>query len=608
MDRRTCEEVVPELVLEAFGQLRVYRIVEITEGLRWEEYKGSTAWSFWCYARIPQPSRENLPAQVLLRVVMPDGFPYVPVEIYSESEEVAGFPHQDAESRKLCLPEERLAPRDPTRLICYVRWALEWLTDAAAGNLLKPGEPYELPDFSRKLLPKGVYPETRPLLFIESAESFGRWQAQIGGSGGVHCAALKKLPAMAAFRFLDAAGRPLWEPPFDPNGLDWGQVVQGVWVLVPDVRYRRHRPPQTFAELDELLHRENLELYRMLHRAWDSHSTVHIGMLLVGFPVPRTVGAPPIEVHWQPLVFPNRAGDTRAGALKARKARAIWEELLRGRFAPDKQLPWCHASNASEERLYARSGLPEAVRCCSIVLLGCGALGSAMAELLVRGGARKLDLFDPDTVQLGNLCRHTLDGSRLGWNKALALAEHLSSVNPSARVRAWCIGAPLASSAPVEARDALTAADLVLDCTCSDSAFEWLIGVAAEHKQRLATLFTDLKAELLTVCISGAETTCRAVFDDLQAEVRQARTAIDPAHYFRQPDKEELILEGAGCWHPTFPARAAHIAVLAAAASDAMILHIAQTGSGLAAVFRRVAVDTLATGLVVECLWQKQYR
>ena len=55
-------------------------------------------------------------------------------------------------------------------LICYVKWAIEWLNDAAKGILLKPGEPYELPDFSRKLLAVNQSQRQAPvrLLFDES--------------------------------------------------------------------------------------------------------------------------------------------------------------------------------------------------------------------------------------------------------------------------------------------------------------------------------------------------------------------------------------------------------------------------------------------------------
>ena len=94
------------------------------------------------------PNAEKLPGEITLRVVIPETFPREPVEFYPEN--VNAFPHQDAESGKLCLPEEALAPLDASRLLCYVKWAIQWLKDAANGKLLQPGEPYELPDFSRE--------------------------------------------------------------------------------------------------------------------------------------------------------------------------------------------------------------------------------------------------------------------------------------------------------------------------------------------------------------------------------------------------------------------------------------------------------------------------
>lgn len=91
-----------------------------------------------------------MPKEVILRVLIPETFPMEPVEFYLEN--VSAFPHQDAKTGKLCLREEALAPVNASRLVCYVKWALEWLKDAANDRLLQSSKPYDLPDFSRKLL------------------------------------------------------------------------------------------------------------------------------------------------------------------------------------------------------------------------------------------------------------------------------------------------------------------------------------------------------------------------------------------------------------------------------------------------------------------------
>lgn len=67
-----------------------------------------------------------------------------------------------------------------------------------------------------------------------------------------------------------------------------------------------------------------------------------------------------------------------------------------------------------------------------VLLVGCGGLGSAMAELLVRAGVGFLRIVDRDYVELGNLHRQSLFTERdaaVCLPKAIAAAEHLAEIN-----------------------------------------------------------------------------------------------------------------------------------------------------------------------------------
>ncbi|MEN6407377.1 MAG: ThiF family adenylyltransferase [Thermoguttaceae bacterium] len=66
------------------------------------------------------------------------------------------------------------------------------------------------------------------------------------------------------------------------------------------------------------------------------------------------------------------------------------------------------------------------------LLCGCGALGSAIAHLLVRAGIGTLRIVDRDFVELSNLPRQSLfdeDDAQAGTPKAVAAAEHLRRIN-----------------------------------------------------------------------------------------------------------------------------------------------------------------------------------
>lgn len=99
-----------------------------------------------------------------------------------------------------------------------------------------------------------------------------------------------------------------------------------------------------------------------------------------------------------------------------------------------------------------------------IALLGCGTIGGYLADLLVRAGAGsgggELVLIDNDILSTGNLGRHILGFSDIGFNKARALARKFSTDAPSANVKPLDLDAEKAN---------LSKMDLVIDATGEES-------------------------------------------------------------------------------------------------------------------------------------------
>lgn len=65
-----------------------------------------------------------------------------------------------------------------------------------------------------------------------------------------------------------------------------------------------------------------------------------------------------------------------------------------------------------------------------ILIIGCGTIGGFAAQLLAkvgagRGNTGKLTLCDGDFLSPGNLSRHALPATYIGWNKSEALSEYL---------------------------------------------------------------------------------------------------------------------------------------------------------------------------------------
>lgn len=77
----------------------------------------------------------------------------------------------------------------------------------------------------------------------------------------------------------------------------------------------------------------------------------------------------------------------------------------------------------------------ELLRRALILVAGCGSIGGAVVEPLVRTGAERLVLADPDGYELHNLNRQQAGLADVGHNKAVVLAQWVSQVNPHAHVQ-----------------------------------------------------------------------------------------------------------------------------------------------------------------------------
>jgi adenylyltransferase/sulfurtransferase len=117
-----------------------------------------------------------------------------------------------------------------------------------------------------------------------------------------------------------------------------------------------------------------------------------------------------------------------------------------------------------------------------VLLVGCGALGTVIADQLVRGGVGWIRIVDRDIVELSNLQRQTLfdeSDARDQTPKAIAAARRLSAINSSAQIE------PVPTDLVSGNIEALTDAggrcvDLILDGT-DNAETRYLINDFAVH-------------------------------------------------------------------------------------------------------------------------------
>ena len=98
-----------------------------------------------------------------------------------------------------------------------------------------------------------------------------------------------------------------------------------------------------------------------------------------------------------------------------------------------------------------------------MVLTGCGALGTVLADLLVRAGVGTLRIIDRDFVEWSNLQRQVLfeeADAREGLPKAVAASEHLARVNSEVTLEPVT-----ADLTPANIEELFEGAHLILDGT-----------------------------------------------------------------------------------------------------------------------------------------------
>lgn len=119
----------------------------------------------------------------------------------------------------------------------------------------------------------------------------------------------------------------------------------------------------------------------------------------------------------------------------------------------------------SRQMLFSALG-PEGqrkLRSSSAVIVGCGAIGAAAANLLTRAGIGRLRILDRDFVEPSNLQRQTLfdeEDARNVLPKAVAAAQKLRSINSDVAIEGI-----VADLNPQNAKELLSGFPLILDGT-----------------------------------------------------------------------------------------------------------------------------------------------
>lgn len=512
------------------------------------------------------PPTSPIPAETDWVVLVSSAYPWGEITVYPAKEGGISetFPHQalnelgapDLPHRSggLCLGimtqawQIRHGLSEPHSVEERLRWHLErtieWIERASRHELFRPGDDWEPPARSQ--------PATAPHIVIGRAGS----SLTIGGTN-LHGIVEMLLPqpnlnVLFADRFIGATEEAMRAVRELGLGLalgqtEWGALINrstmamyGVWVRLTMAPVMPHwRLPSTWGELRDWYQAHegsalNSKIADALHRS--ETAAQHAAFLLVGYPVPVRFGEEPARLQWE-----------------ACSLKGVSENDASLGIPDSKPLKWATVYSNRDLLNQARGQFGVGFCQSSVLIIGAGALGSILAEMLTRGGLRRICIVDGETLQLGNLVRHTLMVLNVGHNKAAAIAARLNASSLDAKVTAYQGKLDSQTLPELMAREP----DIVVDTTGSDQVLSDLASWTRP------TLFLSISLGLHARRVYSFAARCESFpVEDFHSKIQLwLQRDHEDAKDLPQP-----TTEGIGCWSPVFPARLDDIYLLAAAA------------------------------------------
>lgn len=254
----------------------------------------------------------------------------------------------------------------------------------------------------------------------------------------------------------------------------------------------------------------------------------------------------------------------RAYAFKDGDENKLRDGLVKWMVEADVR--WCSVlENRSEvTNRRDRGSSTSTVRDKHVLLLGCGAIGSNIAENLVRAGAASLQMVDNGIVSPGLVVRQNFGDNAIGLSKAKSLEHFLRGLNLGCD-----IGSAVADITKKGLHEFLSeGVDIIIDATASRRVSHRLEEDLREKPADapLLSFSVDSSAEFGSVLVRMPHFAGGPVRLIREAKIKALKSAAThPAvRAFWPTDKPELFLPEPGCSDPTFTGSHADVAALAA--------------------------------------------
>lgn len=223
----------------------------------------------------------------------------------------------------------------------------------------------------------------------------------------------------------------------------------------------------------------------------------------------------------------------------------------------------------SKKAIFRRAAyLPlEKLNMTKVLILGCGTIGSRVADLLTKSGIGKLYLADDDILKVGNVSRHILPLNCIGQPKAEAVKTYLLQRNPFLEID-YLNGDITDDSSSLWLGKAIQETDLVISCIGNDAIESWVNIATMSYSKRTLYCRAYAHATIGEILYAQPKKLCFSCLSNL--------LILNETHIPRPPDlsfEEMVLFDDADCGASFIPGSAADI--------DFISLHCAQIAVSL---------------------------
>lgn len=405
-------------------------------------------------------SKDGLPvrARELFRLIVPPTFPYKDPLIELPHRRFAGFPHV-LWGRYPCLYQSSEEWKPDDGMYGFITRLDSWIRDAAQNNLDPDDAPLHppviYPTVGRLVIPRVDTPQVEASTWIGFAELRQRnhrteiidWTSSSDVPSG-HFAPAILLHEPLPFEYPDTVKDLLYE--LKSHGIELGPFL---------------------VKLSSLA----------------NHTATGKPMLVVlGTPMRRVEEGGRALQHiavWE--ISGDDADKLREMqvAININDANALNEACDKViKWSEEAKVGWCVVREMRPEVTRRRDQESPMTWFCGkrITIWGCGAIGTHVAESVVRAGAARVELIDNGSVAPGLLIRQGFEDADIGRWKTDALADRLRRIEPSLEIATLSVDL----IQRIGETNPISDADLIIDCTASSTIRMKLEQILCEVQER----------------------------------------------------------------------------------------------------------------------------